>query len=89
MDEKKKGGEELLMDSSSNLGCDNLCDFFKKVLKSVFKPCFKQYQSARATSKNGYSQMSKRARNVILDGLSGNYFSPLLEILNGSAMKKL
>lgn len=30
-----------------------------------------------------------RARNVILDGLSGNYFSPLLEILNGSAMKKL
>ena len=54
---KRKGGEELLMDSSSNLRCDNLRIFFKKVLKSVFKPCFKQYQSARATSKNGYSQM--------------------------------
>lgn len=86
---KKKGGEELLMDSSSNLGCDNLFTCFKKVLESVFKQCFKQYQSARATSENGYSQMSKRARNVILDGLSGNYFSPLLEILNGRAMKKL
>ena len=56
---KRKGGEELLMDPSSNLRCDNLCTCFKKVLKSVFKPCFKQYQSARATSKNGYSQMSK------------------------------
>lgn len=54
---KKKGGEELLMDLSSNLRCDYLCTFFKKVLKSVFKSCFKQYQSARATSKNGYSQM--------------------------------
>ena len=54
---KRKGGEELLMDSSSTLRCDNLRTFFKKGLKSVFKPCFKQYQSARATSKNGYSQM--------------------------------
>ena len=54
---KRKGGEELLMDSSSNLRCDNLRTLFKKVVKSVFKPCFKQYQSARATSKNGYSQM--------------------------------
>jgi len=57
---KKKGGEELLMDSSSNLGCDNLCTFFKKVLKSVFKPCFKQYQFVRATSQNGYSQIPGR-----------------------------
>ena len=55
--DEKESGEELLMDSSSNLRCDNLRTFFKKVLKSVFKPCFKQYQSARATSKNGYSQM--------------------------------
>ena len=55
--DEKESGEELLMDSSSNLRCDNLRTFFNKVLKSVFKPCFKQYQSARATSKNGYSQM--------------------------------
>ena len=31
----------------------------------------------------------KGLRNGILDGLSGNYFSPLLEILNNRAMKKL
>lgn len=87
---KKKGGADYPTDSSSNLRCDHLCTFFKKVLNSVFKPCFKQYQSARATSKNGYSLMLlKRARNVILDGLSGNYFSPLLEIFNRRAMKKL
>ena len=55
--DEKESGEELLMDSSSNLRCDNLRTVFKKVLKSVFKQCFKQYQSARATSKNGYSQM--------------------------------
>ena len=55
--DEKESGEELLMDSSSNLRCDNLFTFFRKVLKSVFKPCFTQYQSARATSKNGYSQM--------------------------------
>lgn len=78
---KRKGGEELLMDSSSTLRCDNLRTFFKKCLKSVFKPCFKQYQSARATSKNGYSQMlwkgekrySRRLKWQLLYPVAGDF----------------